>query len=44
MVEKKHQAQQSVWERKELALKIGSQNKKGGGGILSCASHISKNS
>jgi hypothetical protein len=28
IVEKEHQEQQSVWERKELVLKIGSQNEK----------------
>jgi len=41
IVEKKHQEQQSVWERKDLVLKIGSQNEKR---VLSYACHISKNS
>jgi hypothetical protein len=41
IVEKHHQEQQSDWERKELVLKTGSQNEKR---VLSCASHISKNS
>jgi hypothetical protein len=41
IVERKHQEQQSDWEKKELLLKIGSQNENR---VLSCASHISKNS
>jgi hypothetical protein len=44
IVQKHHQEQQSDWEGKELVelvLKIGLQNEKR---VLSCASHISKNS
>ena len=41
IVEKKYLEQQSVWERKELVLNAGSQNKKR---ELSCASLVSKNS
>jgi hypothetical protein len=41
IVEKKHQEQQSDWEKRELVLKIGLQNENR---VLSCASHISKNS
>jgi len=40
-VEKKHQKQQSVRERRDLVLEIGSQNEER---LLRCACHISKNS